>query len=311
MLCKSGKSRQRCAGRASTVRRSTRDIGQGVNQEAQDKPVLNAESFQRLLAAAFILQVRNDRTSVQPIGAGYTYPFAAGAIVQKRTPSVLAREPGLQTSRSDFVPATSPDVSAKSAARLDQPFAPSSPGLAPAVTETAIANELAKRQHAAAGNGILPRSASLKRSTRYSEGLMPLVGSMVPHATNIFVSRAMVWRTVEALAIATVFLALVGMSIYRLSALTSRTPLPSEMPEQRNAFQPGRPAANVLTSYPLPVTTRTSRQAVDGGEGDIVAKDIVIRYPKPAVNLPLVQYGADVSMWSRSPNGANLDGLGH
>lgn len=286
-----------------------------MNQEAkkaQDKPVLSAESFQRLLAAAFILQVRNDRISVQPSGAEYTYPFVASAIVQKRTPSVPARESGLQTSRSDVVvSATSPNVSAKSAARLDQLFAPAVPGLALAVTETAIANGIAKRQHAGAANGILPRSATPKQSARYSEGLMPLVGSMVPHATNIFVSRAMVWRTVEAVAIATVFLALVGMSIYRLSALTSRTPLPSEMPEQRNASHPGRPAANVLTSYPLPVVTPTSHQAPDGGEGNIVAKDIVIRYPKQAVNLPLVQYGADVSMWSRSPNGAKLDRLGH
>jgi len=69
-----------------------RDTGRDVNQEtekAQSKPVLNAESFQRLLSAACILQMHNDRErSVQPVGSGRTSSFAAAAIVQKRSPSV-------------------------------------------------------------------------------------------------------------------------------------------------------------------------------------------------------------------------------
>src|ERR1700687_202615 len=69
-----------------------RDTGQDVNQEtekAQSKPVLNAESFQRLLSAACILQVHNDRERlVQPVGSGRTSSFAPAAIVQKQSPSV-------------------------------------------------------------------------------------------------------------------------------------------------------------------------------------------------------------------------------
>ena len=68
-----------------------------MNQEtekAQGKPVLNAESFQRLLSAACILQVHNDRQrSVQPVGSGRTSFFAATAIVQKRSPSVRSVPP--------------------------------------------------------------------------------------------------------------------------------------------------------------------------------------------------------------------------
>ena len=66
---------------------------------AQDKPVLNVESFQRLLAAAFMLQSHNDRRpSVQPIGAVHTSPF------QQRPPSVMIREPQLQADQPDTVP---------------------------------------------------------------------------------------------------------------------------------------------------------------------------------------------------------------
>ena len=60
-------------------------------RKAQDKPVLSAEGFQRLLAAAYILQT-NAARRLSPIEAsGAT--FADGAIVQRRTPSEIAREP--------------------------------------------------------------------------------------------------------------------------------------------------------------------------------------------------------------------------
>ena len=71
----------------------------------QEKPVLNAESFQRLLAAAFILQSHNDRRrSFQPIGASHPDPFPAGAVVQERPASVMIRERHLQADQPDTVP---------------------------------------------------------------------------------------------------------------------------------------------------------------------------------------------------------------
>jgi hypothetical protein len=103
---------------------------------------------------------------------------------------------------------------------------------------------------------------------------------------NILLRRPMSWRTVEALAIAIVFCMMMGVSIHRLSALPGRTSLPSGMLEQRNASQSGRPRAKVLASFQQRVGTGNSRQSPDGGEADIVAEDIVIRYQKRAVNLP-------------------------
>ena len=156
---------------------------------------------------------------------------------------------------------------------------------------------------------------------------MPLFGPIVPHAMNIFASRAMFLRTVEALAIATIFLALVGLSIrWPLLALPGRTSLLSKMSEQRNSSQPAGPAAKLLVSSQQPVVIGNSRQPPDGGETDIVATDIVIRYQKHAVNLPgqaakkpamlaaetIVQYGPDVSVWAGNPTKRNgLDRLRH
>jgi hypothetical protein len=70
-----------------------------VDQEArkaQDKPVLSAEGFQRLLAAAYILQT-NAARRLSPIEASGT-TFADGAIVQRRTHSVMVQEPQLSPS---------------------------------------------------------------------------------------------------------------------------------------------------------------------------------------------------------------------
>ena len=71
-------------------------------------------------------------------------------------------------------------------------------------------------------------------------------------------------------------------------------------------------------------TVGNLRRVLDRGETDIVAKDIVIRYQKRAVNLPgqaatkpamlaaeTVQYGPDVSVWAGNPTKRNgLDRLG-
>jgi len=147
---------------------------------------------------------------------------------------------------------------------------------------------------------------------------MPLFGPIVPHAMNIFASRAMFLRTVEALAIATIFLALVGLSIRRpFLALPGRTSLLSEMSEQRNSS--AGPTAKLLVSSQQAVVTRNPRQPPEGGEADIVAEDIVMRYQKRAVNLPgqaakkpamlaaetVVQYGPDVSVWAGDRTNTN------
>jgi hypothetical protein len=152
----------------------------------------------------------------------------------------------------------------------------------------------------------------------------------VPHRMNVLLRRPMSWRTVEALAIAIVFCMMMGLSIHRLSAVPGRTSLASGMLEEQNDVQPARPTEKVLASS-QPAVTRNSRQSPTGGEADIVAEDIVIRHQKRAVNLlgkpgvrltfgrdadifaadTVVQYGSDVKMWSRKPERATLNRLGH
>jgi hypothetical protein len=157
----------------------------------------------------------------------------------------------------------------------------------------------------------------------------------------------MSWRTVEALAIAIVFCVMMGVSIHRPSALAGRTSLP--LLEQQNASQPARPMAKVSASSQQTAVMLNSRQLPDGGEADIVAPDVVIRYQKRAVNFPghvaktltshsvqaqllppknttskpgvrnadvlaadtVVQYGPDVKMWSGNPKRVGLDRLVH
>jgi hypothetical protein len=239
-----------------------------VNQEtkkAQGKPVLSAESFHRLLAAAYLLQVEKDRTVLQPMEAGNTNPFRAGAIVQKRTPSLLVGQPGLLASRS-AQPFTSPGDSDNGAGRIYPPH---------------------------------------------------LSAASLPHATKIFASRAMFFRAVEALAIATIFFAVIGVSIRRpLLANPDGSSVLAEMPEQQSSSMPRVlptiPIAKLLASGQRVTVTPGSRQPPHIAGADTVAEDAVVHYLKQALNLPgqaaekpamlaaetVVQYGQDVTVWS-------------
>jgi hypothetical protein len=77
-----------------------------ANAKAQDKPLLNSESFQRLLAAAYLLQKHNDQQpSIRPqlLGASQTSCFSAGKIIQKRTPAVMIRDRQLEAGQPDAI----------------------------------------------------------------------------------------------------------------------------------------------------------------------------------------------------------------
>lgn len=243
-----------------------------MNQEANkdpDKPVLNPENFQRLLAAAYLLQVHNDGQHsvrpIQPVSASHASSFTAGTIVQKRTPFVMMRGGELQAGQTDAVPG----------------------------------NDIAK-QH------------------RFPARLVPFVGSTVPHRVKILLKRPMSWRTVEPLAIAIVFCMMMGLSIHRLSAVPDRRSLASGVLEEQNNFRPARTTERAVASSQA-VIPPNSRQSPIGGEAHIVAEDIVIRHQKRGVTLigkpgaqltfgrdadvfaadSVVQYGPDVTMWSR------------
>jgi hypothetical protein len=65
-------------------------------QKSSSKPTLDAEGFQRLLTAAYILQSRSE-TAAWPIGVPDTDAFSSTAIHQKRTLSI--RTLSIQSSR--------------------------------------------------------------------------------------------------------------------------------------------------------------------------------------------------------------------
>lgn len=65
-------------------------------QTVCSKPTLNAEEFQSLLAAAYILQSSSSRTPQWRVSAAAANAFTAGAILVKPTPSI---QPSLSRSR--------------------------------------------------------------------------------------------------------------------------------------------------------------------------------------------------------------------
>lgn len=240
-----------------------------------DKPVLNAESFQRLLVAAYLLQAqKKEEPLVLPINRGRTIPFDAAATVRKWPRSMPVREPrGFL--RPDLMlshlgpRAISTNLPEAYVSRV-HPRAMS--------TEAAIASEIAEGQQASAGAPIVAARAVLKESPWRSGGLS-------------------FWRTVEAITIAMIFVALLGASIHRLSAAADRTSLRAETPEQRGASQPSAPTAKVLASSQRSVMPPDSDQSLGSADADIVADTVV-------------QYGADVTMWSGNLHKAGLDRLG-
>jgi hypothetical protein len=218
------------------------------------KPSLDAESFQRLLAAAFILQSRAEWIARKPVRTVDAKRFAARAIAQKPT----------------------------------RPIRP-----------------------------------SLARPGAWGE---------VDAVSRL--SGPMLWKTVEALAIASVFCLMMGISIHHLLA-DPRGSSPAEMLQTSDAGRLTSTTPQVLLKSVLasqqPEATRKSRQSQDDGEGELNTydEDLVIHYRPRTTNLPVsigkgitggsalaqsdprqnteeaalvtekvVEYGDDVTMWS-------------
>jgi hypothetical protein len=224
-----------------------------MSHKIDSKPSLDAESFQRLLAAAFILQSRAEWIARKPVRPVDAKRFAARAIAQQTTHSI---RPSLAR--------------------------PGAWGEADAVSR---------------------------------------------------LSGPMLWKTVEALAIASVFCLMMGISIHHLFA-DPRGSSPAEMLQTRDASRltssPSQVLLSVLESR-QPDATRKSRQSQDDGEGELNAydEDLVIHYQPRTSTLPgpigkgitgssalaqsdprqnaeeaalatekVVEYGDDVTMWS-------------
>jgi hypothetical protein len=199
--------------------------------KSNEKPVLDPEGFQRLLAAAFILQGQNDPCPANPISGGHTRTFAIQRIVQKRTPSL--REPSLHRSMSK-----------------------------------------------------------------------PLVQFANPR----------MWRTLETLAVATVFCMMIGVSLRRVSPLRANPSRPV-MPGIRTARSSMPKVAKVSGLSQERIGTLNSRRSTDNGEAGVVAKDVIIRYHRPSADLPDSQGAKNLKSSSlptlrlRSENTASQPGV--
>ena len=171
-----------------------------MSHKIHSKPSLDAEGFQRLLAAAFILQSRAEWIARKPVRTVDVKRFAARAIAQQTTHSI---RPSLAQ--------------------------PGAWGEADAVSR---------------------------------------------------LSGPMLWKTVEALAIASVFCLMMGISIHHLLA-DPRGSSPAGMLQTRDA---GR----LTSSTSQPDATRKSRQSQDEGEGErnTYDEDLVIHYRPRTANLP-------------------------
>lgn len=270
--------------------------------ESSSKPVLNVKTFQRLLAAAYLLQVHSDRThhdqaQLEPTVAERTGAFAAGAIVQSRTQSRTQRRPPHLSEAEQSAPVitnilpTSGIVEAQPAACL--------------VVADRISLDLVSVDPA-----VLARSEVPGQSLRYAGRRIWSVRHMAPQ------SKATLWRAVDALAISAVFLAIVGVSIHGLWA--SRGSMPSGVLSAQEA----RSTAGGLPSSQHPAE-QVSRPSLEQTEANVIAEDTVIRYPVRAVSAAkkprntgilaadaVVHYGSDVKMWSGNPKRTGLEGLG-
>lgn len=231
--------------------------------KVQDRPVLNVESFQRLLLAAYLLQGHNDgRPSVHPIGEGSPSSFAAGAIVQKRTPSMIIRESLPQVCRPDALSFEFSSNSDKFTGS-DQPRRVTT---SPEITSVAAKIPIA---HGVVQEHLLPAS------------LAPVVEATIRHRVDILLSVPISWKMIETLSITIVFCMMTGLSIHRLSAFPSR----SSLSWTRNTSQSANTPATALGSS-QPVAMKNSRLSSARGGADIVAEDFVIRYQKRAGSYP-------------------------
>lgn len=238
-----------------------------MNREAnkvQDRPVLNLESFERLLMAAYLLQGHNDgRPSVHPIGAGSPSSFAAGAIVQKRTPSMIIRESLPQVCPPvalSFEFSSNPD-------KFNSSDRPRRVTTSPEMTSVAPKIPIA---HGVVQEHLFPAS------------LATVVEARIRHRMNILLRVPISWKMIETLSIAIVFCMMTGMSIHRLSAFPSRDSLSWR---QQNSSQSANTSAKALGSS-QPVAMKNSDLSSARSGADIVAEDFVIHYQKRAGSYP-------------------------
>ena len=254
-----------------------------MNQEAnkaQDKPVLNSHSFQRLLAAAYMLQVHNDRqTSIRPVQHVDTRPASCSAaeiVVQKQNPAVMIRERKLQ--------AGPPDDARGNEMAKQHPY----PARPVAIVRPSTAHRM---------NVWLRRPMSWRTVEALAIAIVffMIVGFSI-HDLSAVPGRTSVASGTPA-----------GQNDLQLARPTEEALASSQPVVTRNPRQsPGGSEADIVAED---IVIRHQKRAVDRpgnpsvgltfADTDIFAAETV------------VQYGYDVKVWSRKPERATLNRPGH
>ncbi len=276
-----------------------------------NKPVLDQETFQQLLAAASTLQQQNDRLLVEASKVDFAQTLPEGAIAKSvgvmplvsLTPGPLAEtEPALESvlpiAQSDVEPSVSP---------LDSALEPETNARIPVLPPQFLEDPTFKQPQSKPAPLMMPvcqavpnaRSGSRDRAMR----------SRISQRTELF------WSAATVAALAAVSALLMGGSIHRLSPLPASLTLPSEVLGQPVPFRRAKRIGAVLaqsggagtkTMVMEPDATKSEptaavvadesprRSATPGSghktilgpkhhsshesEGEIVAQDTVVRY---------------------------------
>lgn len=245
-----------------------------------DKPVLDEDSFQRLLAAACMLQQHNASRLVNLPKAD------CGSLSAKAVP---------QNVRSSQVTAPSPELKSG-------PVLPPEPVLAAAQADAS--SEVATQIHEKSRliRSDQPRTPSLRLRNRWRTRRLLVVvrefaerrlwkrrtynrhGAQRRSSAVGTGSHKIFWRTATAVAPTAVLSLLLGASFHRLSPLPGGLTLSSEGVQQQVPFQRTQSRVMLLSAPKTMVEPNRHRSS----EADLVAKDTVVRYKARSVT-PRVQ----------------------
>ena len=275
-----------------------------------ESPVLDEETFQRLLAAAHLLQECNDRHVQEPkVYAG----LSGGTIAQNAQPVQVVP----LTPRAAEVPVPDPPQEQMIIQAGGEPFAPQSQGIIPpeivhqfsilasqleALTQqqirsdspwtrlpVSVAEEIpAEEQQGAADQAGLRGKAAFEQPQSKSPQLISLVQRAVASGTSyrivcrrISQDKEFFWRNATVLALAAVLFLVLGVSVHRLSPFPGGVALPSEVAQQKTPFHRTTATESLVTkpveppvlSDQQPARVENSLHSTDGSEAHPVAEE--------------------------------------
>jgi hypothetical protein len=226
-----------------------------------DKPVLDQEMFQQLLAAAHTLQEQNDHRLVKGAKAGYPAVPSVGSVAQKVqwiTP-ILPPPAHLEAEPEPPLKLRFPRVQSDAGV----------PDLAPEVGEaTTFKPPLSKSsQFATPRHHWIPMAPSASRDR--------MLRRRISQSNEVF------WRVATVVAMAAVAALLLSAAVDRLSPLPAGLALPPEVVQQQVPFQEAQP---IVTPVPQTgaVGTNNTATRTSPTEPDLIADQPAGKIGAPA-----------------------------